>query len=402
MRNIVTIFLKELKRFFTDRRMLSALFLPGIIIFIIYNFMGKMITNSVINTSISNVTFRIAYTDNYSSDISTKPLLLQVFDEYLKSDDSVNNTNNSASYYTFSTSSLEEYKEKTLKDEYDLLVVFSDNFESNLASNINPKRNTINFYYNGSSEVSSTLYTTVTNLVSATYNNYLVNYDLETNTEIKSNLSNEEAIFKTVIAFVFPMVTISLLFSTVMTICPETIAGEKERGTLASLLLTPCKRSEIIIGKIGALTITALLSGAVSFFALLGSLPQLIGGEFNFDAQTIVALFFLITSALILFVTIGILVSTLTSTVKEASSYISPFMIVSMVFAILPGVIDMSSIAYSFIPIINICIQMSSIIKGTFDFTNIAITIVINLVFTGLLVLLTAKLFNNEKVIFSR
>ena len=77
-------------------------------------------------------------------------------------------------------------------------------------------------------------------------------------------------------------------------------------------------------------------------------------------------------------------------------------MIVSMVFAILPGVIDMSSIAYSFIPIINICIQMSSIIKGTFDLTNIAITIIINLLFTGLLVLLTAKLFNNEKVIFSR
>ena len=157
-----------------------------------------------------------------------------------------------------------------------------------------------------------------------------------------------------------------------------------------------------IVGKISALSVTAFLSGIVSFIALVGSLPQLIGGEFNFDAPTIVALFFLITSALILFVTIGLGVSTLASTVKEANSYISPFMIVSMVLSLLPSFMDMSSIGYSFIPIMNICISMSSIIKGNFDLINIAITIIVNLIVTGLLVVLCAKLFNNERVIFSK
>lgn len=402
MKNIVTIFLKEIKRFFTDRRMLAALFLPGIIIFIFYSFMGKIVSSNVINKPTSNVTYKIAYSDNYHQDSEELPLIIQSFNAYLISDDYLNNTNNKAQYYPFSTSNLEEFKEKALAGDFDLLIVFSNDFEYNLENNLNPKKNTINFYYNGSSEISSNVYNIFTSLVSATYNNYLVNFDLETNTEINSNLSNEQALFKTIIAFVFPMVTISLLFSTVMTICPETIAGEKERGTLASLLLTPCRRSEIIVGKISALSVTAFLSGIVSFIALVGSLPQLIGGEFNFDAPTIVALFFLITSALILFVTIGLGVSTLASTVKEANSYISPFMIVSMVLSLLPSFMDMSSIGYSFIPIMNICISMSSIIKGNFDLINIAITIIVNLIVTGLLVVLCAKLFNNERVIFSK
>ena len=249
MKNIVTIFLKEIKRFFTDRRMLAALFLPGIIIFIFYSFMGKIVSSNVINKPTSNVTYKIAYSDNYHQDSEELPLIIQSFNAYLISDDYLNNTNNKAQYYPFSTSNLEEFKEKTLAGDFDLLIVFSNDFEYNLENNLNPKKNTINFYYNGSSEISSNVYNIFTSLVSATYNNYLVNFDLETNTEINSNLSNEQALFKTIIAFVFPMVTISLLFSTVMTICPETIAGEKERGTLASLLLTPCRRSEIIVGK---------------------------------------------------------------------------------------------------------------------------------------------------------
>ena len=48
MKNIKTVFLKELKRFFTDPRMLIALFLPGILIFIVYiNFINCMFFRNV-------------------------------------------------------------------------------------------------------------------------------------------------------------------------------------------------------------------------------------------------------------------------------------------------------------------------------------------------------------------
>ena len=47
MHNIWTIIKKELKRFFTDYRILISLFLPGVLIFFIYSFMGNIINNSV-------------------------------------------------------------------------------------------------------------------------------------------------------------------------------------------------------------------------------------------------------------------------------------------------------------------------------------------------------------------
>ena len=58
-------------------------------------------------------------------------------------------------------------------------------------------------------------------------------------------------------------------------LAPESISGEKERGTLTTLLVTPVHRSEIAIGKILALSILALLSGLSSFTGTALSLPKL-------------------------------------------------------------------------------------------------------------------------------
>lgn len=61
-----------------------------------------------------------------------------------------------------------------------------------------------------------------------------------------------------------PMLLMIFLFTGCMSVAPESIAGEKERGTIATLLVTPVKRSHIAIGKIIALSIIALLSGISS------------------------------------------------------------------------------------------------------------------------------------------
>jgi len=63
-----------------------------------------------------------------------------------------------------------------------------------------------------------------------------------------------------IIASLLPMLMIMFLFSGAMSIGPESIAGEKERGTIATLLVTPVKRKEIAIGKILALSVLSLIS----------------------------------------------------------------------------------------------------------------------------------------------
>ena len=53
----------------------------------------------------------------------------------------------------------------------------------------------------------------------------------------------------------------------------DVIAGEKERGTLSTLLMAPITKTEIIVGKILATTIITLLSSVGSFLGIAASLP---------------------------------------------------------------------------------------------------------------------------------
>lgn len=402
MKTVWTIFKKEMRKFFTDPRMLSALFLPGILIFILYSFMGNMINTNIIDTSVQNTTYKIAYTDNFSSKGNETPIIIQGLEAYIKTDNELNQSGNNAEYYKIKIDEVNETKSRIKSGEFHILIEFSNDFEDFVFVPESTKKSVINIFYNGEDKASVNLYSAANALVAPSYNNYLLNFDIDNNVDVPANLNSEDYINKTIIAFVFPMVTISLLFSTVMSICPETIAGEKERGTLASVLITPTRRSDIIIGKIGALTLTGFLSAIVSFTGLLTSLPSMYGGHLTMDAGTIAGLFFVITTGLVLFVSVGLLISTLVSSVKEANGYLSPMMVILMLLALFPSFIDMSNIGFAFVPFLNICTTMNLLINGSLNPLYLVITIVINLVTTGLIVLVAAKLFNNEKIIFSK
>lgn len=405
MKNIKTIFLKEMKRFFTEPRMLAALFLPGIIICIIYSLLGSFMESSFSTSSSmpTNYTYNIALTDNYQKDESATSFIELTFDEYLKENEKSNKVN----YIEIKKEEVETYKTRVVEGEFDLLVSFDDEFENKLFEQNSSQKPNISLFYNGANEISTYTYSIVSSLVNATYTNFTVN--IENNALVDANLSTENFTFKNIMSFVIPLVTISLLFSTVISICPEAIAGEKERGTLASVLMTPIKRSELAIGKISALTIVSLASGIVSFLGLIISLPNLYGGGVNlaslFSPSAFIMLLLLITTSLIVFVTLGLLISTFAKSIKEAGSYLTPLMTILMIAAIIPFSVDMSNIGFAFIPLLNIVSSMNLLIKETsmaLLVPYLAVTVVINLVIAGVLVFITAKMFNSEQVMFQR
>ena len=393
MRNIKTIFFKELRRFFTEPRMLAALFLPGIIIYLFYTLMGSFMTTSFAPSSgkPDNYTYKIVATSNYSSNTQedVAPLIFQVFDAYLP----VNESTNKAKYYYINTSEIDSYKEQLSNHEYDLLIVFNDNFEDALKGETSSTKTNISLYYDGSDSISTYLYTVFTSLVDTTYTNFTVN--IEDGIYVDGNVSPENYTFKNIMSFIVPLVT--------------AIAGEKERGTLASLLMTPMKRTELVIGKISALTIISLASGMVSFLGLVISLPNLYGGGMTlsslFSPASFIMLLLLILTTLCVFVTMGLVISAFSKSIKEAGSYLTPIMTILMVAAIIPFSVDMSGIGYAFIPLLNIVSSMNLLIRETnleLLIPYIAITAVMNIVLSGLLVFITAKLFNSEKIMFQR
>ena len=405
MKNIKTIFFKELRRFFTEPRMLAALFLPGIIIYIFYSLMGTFMEASFAPSSgkPENYTYQIVATNNYSSADEVAPLIFDIFDAYLP----INESSNKSEYHYINLDQVSEYKEDLSNHEYDLLIVFNDNFEDSLKGEISSTKTNISLYYDGSDSISTYLYTVFTSLVDTTYTNFTVN--IENGIYVDGNVSPENYTFKNIMSFVVPLVTISLLFSTVISICPEAIAGEKERGTLASLLMTPMKRTELVIGKISALSIVSLSSGLVSFLGLVISLPNLYGGGMTlgslFSPASFIMLLLLILTTLCVFVTLGLVISAFSKSIKEAGSYLTPIMTILMVASIIPFSIDMSGIGYAFIPLLNIVSSMNLLIRETnldLLLPYISITAVMNIVLSGVLIFITAKLFNSEKIMFQR
>ena len=405
MKNIKTIFLKELKRYFTEPRMLAALYLPGIIIFLVYSLMGKFVTSAFSPTSQipQDYTYRIVATNNNVTSDSDAPLLFENLNQYIALSEKTNKTD----YHYISLDEVDEYKDAIKDHQYDVLVVFEDKFDESIYQEGSEKKVNISLFYDGSSQNATYLYTLLSSLLTESYTNYTVN--LENGAFIDANLSTENYPFKNVMSFVIPLVTISLLFSTVISICPEAIAGEKERGTLASLLMTPMKRTELVIGKISALSIVSLSSGLVSFLGLVISLPNLYGGGMTlgslFSPASFIMLLLLILTTLCVFVTLGLVISAFSKSIKEAGSYLTPIMTILMVASIIPFSIDMSGIGYAFIPLLNIVSSMNLLIRETnldLLLPYISITAVMNIVLSGVLIFITAKLFNSEKIMFQR
>lgn len=396
MRNVLTIFLKELKRVFTDKRMLISLFLPGVLIYFVYTLMGTVMTKVVTQSSTKDTNFQVAYTDNFNSAKTNGqlPKLMTYVDEVMKA----SKNNNTATFKEFTTGELDSYKEELRQGKYHLVVAFTDDFENKLGDATGA--NDIDIFYNGDSSASSDLYSYVSQVVSVAYTNYTVNK----NGAISANVGEKDMMAMKIAAMIIPMVTISILFSTVISLCPEAIAGEKERGTLASLLLTPIKRGEFVAGKILSLSTTAIASGIVSFTGLILSIPKLMGG-FNITISPLdgLLLFLLVVTVLLLFVAIGVFISALSNTVKEAAGYLSPIMIVFMLFGMAPSLFGFDQWYLSFVPILNVCVSINALLNGAENLLLFfGLTVASTVLYTGLLMFGVTKLFNKERVVLGQ
>ena len=200
------------------------------------------------------------------------------------------------------------------------------------------------------------------------------------------------------------------MFTGCLAVTTESIAGEKERGTINTLLVTPTKRSHIAIGKILALSVTALVSATSSFIGILLSIPTLMKGSgvdvnvgiYNFS--TIAFLFIIIILTVILFTTILSIISAIAKNVKEAQQWSSIIMMVVMFLGITSlmsnGNIPTNPFLY-LIPIYNSVQSMSAIFAMDINPICFLMTVISNVAFIALGVYLLARMFNSEKMMSS-
>lgn len=387
MNNIFAILKKELRRFFTDKRMLLSLFLPGILIFIIYTAMGSVFSNFFNPSDDYNY---IVYIDNPVEEFN----VINTSSPYKIEIKNFNNLSNEEK---------ENYKNDIKNEKIDLLICFESDFYNKLNNGEKPN---VEIYYLSTSTASSTIY----NYYFQTLNNNSMtinyNYFVNQNSDINYDLSTDEDKSKVIITMVLPFILVIMLFTGCMNVTTESIAGEKERGTIATLLVTPVKRSEIALGKILALSVTSIVSSITSFLGLALSLPKLLQGTGDitlsmYGISTYIYVLLIIIVITILFTTLLSIVSCFSKSIKEANQYATPLMFLIMAISASTYFISNNNWYLYLIPIFNSINCLSEIFSLNFNLVNFLITIISNIVYISLGVFVVTKMFDNEKVMFN-
>ena len=390
--NIYTIFRKEMARFFKDKRLvLTTIILPGLMIFIMYTFMGNMMRNQF---GVDADYVAKVYVKNLPESISPRLEGSQFEVKKVEGD-------------------IGESKKLVADKDIDLAINFPENFDKEVAEYKTGEGDApqVEIYYNSANEESQAAYNKVYDILDK-YETELSNkFDVNANEKTSYDLANKEDMTGKLFGSLLPMLLIIFIWSGCMAVAPESIAGEKERGTIATLLVTPMSRQALALGKILALSIIALLSGVSSFIGTFASLPSMyqgMGSGINtafYGVKDFAYLFIIIISTTILMIAIISVLSAFAKSVKEATTLISPLMIVIMVMTFLPMFSkgdNETPVSLFFVPIYNSILCMVKIFTFSYSYVNVLISVAVNIVYTGVLVLVLTKMFDSEKIMFSK
>jgi sodium transport system permease protein len=394
--NTLTIIKKEFARFFGDRQMLfTTVIMPGLLIYLIYSFMGMAMkkmategTNELVTLCVENLPASMA------------PLI-----------DAIPAT--AVSQQAVSQEDINRLEDKNLNV---VLVRFPEAFDEKVA-NYNPQSGiaapNVEIYYNSANNASSRVYHILETSLTA-YEDQLSNrFDInraDSEGAVFDKASSDEML-GSILSKLIPMLILMLLFSGVMAIAPSAIAGEKERGTIATLLVTPLRRNELALGKVVSLSCIALLSGISSFIGIVLSLPKMIPTDaagvelgLNFTGSDYVVLLLIIFATVLIMASAVSILSALAKDVKNAGTMITPFMLVVMFCGLTPMFQNGApeSLTAYLIPFYNSIQAMTSVFAHEMKWMPVIVTLAANVVYTGIAVWVLTRMFNSEKVMFSK
>ncbi len=389
--NMMTIIKKEFARFFGDKRMvMTTIFLPGLMIYILYTLMGNLMTKQF---TAEEDFVAVGYVQNMPVEMET---MLEQFP---------------VEWQDISGEEIEDIKSAMTQKEADILLVFPENFmEVMNAYDVTggTAAPNVEIYYNSAKPESAEVRSLLVSMFNV-YEASLINkFDINAGTT-KYDQASDKDMTGQIFAMLLPMLLMNFLFSGCTSVAPESIAGEKERGTIATLLVTPMKRSALALGKIISLSAISLLSGISSFIGTMLSMPKLMGAAGGLDASYYTAgdyalLLGVILSTILLIVSLISVISAFAKSIKEAAGICSPLMILTMVVSLVPmmGAEALQKLGMFCVPILNSVLCMNAIFSFQVNTLNVLVTILANILYAGLLTFVLTRVFNSEKAMFAK
>ncbi len=239
----------------------------------------------------------------------------------------------------------------------------------------------------------------------------------------RQNVAPPEKVGGNMFGGFIPYIIIILCFTGAMYPAMDLTAGEKERGTMETLLCSPVSRVNIVAGKflmvltasIGtmltllvSLAVTGLVAGAM--FSGPGAQVALqtaqaksaMGGVIpTIDPLGVVGVFGMVAPVAVFFSALLLALSLFAKSYKEAQSYVSPLIIVVImpaVLGMLPG-IELSA-KTALVPILNLSLVCKEMLSGVWHWNYIALIFGSSCVYAAIALAFCVWMFNREDVMF--
>jgi sodium transport system permease protein len=314
-----------------------------------------------------------------------------------------------------------DWKDKIINKEIRAAIAIPDGFEASLAQQ-NPL--TIEIYkYEGELKSSISADTVERNLKA--YRDKVIETRLDANHvpasvltpfHIKQdNVAPPEKVGGAAFGGIIGYMVILLCLTGGMYPAMDLTAGEKERGTMETILSSPISRLDLVLGKfflvLTASLVTAalsVLSMGVSFWGMqqlkafdMTKNPDAAGMQLHIGFTAVLSVFLMALPLAVLFSAGLITISLFAKSYKEAQSYVSPLMIlviVPAVAAMLPGVELTAKLAL--IPILNVSLLCKELVTGTYHWNFIALIFLSTCVYAAAALFLAVKMFQREDVLF--
>ena len=408
MRNALIVFKKEFYRVISDKRLLiMSILFPGIMIFAMYSLMGGAISGE--SQDIEDHVM-IIYEENMPDSI--KSIINPV--ETGNTEATIN-----AEFHDVSELSVTERESMLEAGTIDLIISYPVDFEAGLLDYENPDYiiPDVDVSYNSNEKYSNSTYRTVQtvmSLYSVAINEARFGDGVNVFSDIiPTDFADPEKSGGQEFAMLLPMLIVMFLFSGAMSIGPDSIAGEKERGTIATLLVTPVKRFEIAIGKVMSLSVISLMSATSSFIGIIFGLKNMMNaasdGEAGLDASIygindylmIITVLFATTLVIVGIISV---ISTYARTIKEASMLILPFYFISIIIGVssmFSGEAATNTLMY-LVPIYSSVNMLIGILTFSVVPTQFMLMVGSSIVYVSILIYVMNRLFQSEKVMFSK
>lgn len=395
MRNIAIIFLKEMKDILRDRRTLILMVIMPLVLFpLIINISSKFMMK--LETSAVTKILKVGVILNNNDDLIREPIntrddmtLTDVEDE-----SSIKNMIN----------------EKVL----DYCIVFDKQFDKKV---ITLQQGEIRLYFKSSAKndiskkrIDKLLSDLTTDLLAKRFRKLDLSPDVIKAVNISENdiVTTKEKFGEKVGGFI-PYLFVIFCFIGAMYPAIDLGAGEKERGTIETLLVSPATRFQIVIGKFLVVTLSGIISAILTFVGLYASikLNSEIPSEILslilkvIDINSILVIFTLIIPVSVFFAGILLSFSFFANSFKEAQSIMTPLnfiVIIPAFIGTLPGM-KLTTVT-AMIPILNVSLASKEIISGTINNGLLAIVYISMFLLAVISLYICIKWFGKEQVIF--